>query len=64
MLDEIPTMDVRINGRIEQRTYSISQPAGTRFQLKEPDLNDGEIIVWLIGDHVPTIYKELDVNRA
>lgn len=61
------TMDVRLpDGTITQRGYSIvkagsdSPLTGSRggFPVQyEPDLLDGEMVLWTVGDIIPTIVE-------
>lgn len=56
------TMDVRIDGKIERRRFSVNRDAPftnrylDRMQTKyEPELRDGEEAFFSIGDDIPTI---------
>lgn len=62
------TMDVRLaDGTIERRPYSIHKSGssdslltGTRggFPIQyEPELKEGETILWTVGDLIPTIVE-------
>lgn len=55
-------MQVRIDGKVVERTsYFVRDdqrgPFG-RATREEPDLLDGEQVLWVLGDPVPTIIKE------
>ena len=54
-------MQVRIDGKVVERTsYFVRDdkrgPFGSATR-EEPDLLDGERVVWALGDPIPTIIK-------
>ena len=64
MIYDNGTMDVRIDGKVERRRYSINCEAPfsnrymERMQTKyQPELRDGEEAFWMCGDDIPTIVK-------
>ena len=66
MIHEDGTMDVRIDGKIVRRRYSIDRNAPfsntyiTRMQTKyKPELRDGEEAIFTLSDDVPTIVSRL-----
>ena len=64
MIYDNGTMDVRVNGQIERRRYSINCEAPftnrylDRMQTKyQPELRDGEEAFFSLGDDIPTIVE-------
>ncbi len=62
MIHENGTMDVRVDGKIERRRYSIDREAPftnryiERVQTKyKPELREGEEAFFSLGDDIPTI---------
>lgn len=61
MIYENGTMDVRVDGKIERRRYSINvgiEPSNRymqRVQRYEPELKPGEQCLYSITDDIPTI---------
>lgn len=57
-------MKVRIDGKIVEREHTIcyqqsgyfGSPGG-RMPREEPELLDGEEVMWGFGDPIPTIFK-------
>lgn len=65
MIYEDGTMDVRIDGKIVRRRYSIDRNAPfsntyiTRMQTKyKPELRDGEEAIFTLSDDIPTIVTQ------
>lgn len=60
-------MKVRIDGRIVEREHYVAhdqtsdrQGFGYSFPREQPDLHDGEQVVWMLGDPIPTIIRIFD----
>jgi hypothetical protein len=60
-------MKVRIDGQlVERKHYFMHEQTGDRsgfghsLPRKEPELEDGEQAIWMLGDPVPTIIRIFD----
>jgi hypothetical protein len=52
------TMNVKIDGKLERRTFSVERiPGITGPMTQKPDLYPGEHLIECIGDIIPTIIR-------
>jgi len=57
------TMDVMIDGKIEQRTFHIEVDKTIYYGYQNnrrriaPDLLEGEAVVWVVGNNIPGIVR-------